>query len=145
MAKKTKKGGKNVKSKKSKPKGKPKQRDYKAEYRARVKRALDEGYSRRVARGHAGKRELGIKLAKKLDVKPGSDPFKIVRADAVRVFGSKPKYTAADGNLAGYQLRLAEMAEREGVFDWTDEGTFIEQLQELGFSEREAYTLWVSP
>ena len=140
MAKKKGKGKKRAKAKKSE-----KPRDYKAEYRRRLKKALREGYSRRVARGHAGARELGIKAARLHNVKPGTDPFSIIERDASRVFqGAKPILQTGDGGAAGFQLRLEEQARAQGVFAWTDERQFVTEMQALGLTEREAYTQWFS-
>ena len=41
------------------------------------------------------------------------------------------------------QLQL-EQEKPEGAFAWTNEDEFIQQMELLGFSEREAYTLWFS-
>jgi hypothetical protein len=127
-------------------KRKAKRRDYKAEYARRIKRALDQGYSRSVARGHAKhkKGELGIKAARVLNVKPGTNIFEIVARDAKYVFGRKPK-RKDEPDAPTYLLTLEEKAKREGRFDWLNEAEFIESMKGLGFSERESYTMWFSP
>lgn len=127
-----------------KPKAK---RDYKAEYRARIERALKLGYSRSVARGHPKKsktkREVGIRLARKLDLEPGEDLRKIIDADRVRVFGGKFKRKKSDLDFSDYLMRLSEEAKHpeRGMFDWLDEEAFIAQMVTAGFSGREAYTV----
>jgi hypothetical protein len=68
-----------------------------------------------------------------------------VARDARRVFGRKPKRTKEDPDAPHYELRLAEMAERDGRFDWLEESEFIAQMQSEGATTREAYTLWFSP
>lgn len=69
----------------------------------------------------------------------------LVARDARRVFGRKPKRTKEDPDAVHYELRLAEMAERDGRFDWLEEAEFIAQMQAMGATTREAYTLWFSP
>ena len=140
---------------------KARKRNYKAEYARRIQRAKDRGYSKSVARGHANKREAGINAAKLLGVKPGTDLDALIGRDARRVFGFKPRIVKGTGKpskgLFGtggaradefapeYQLILAEYAKRDGLFDWSNEARFIEQMQAIGMTERDAYTHWFSP
>ncbi len=133
---------------KAKKRGKAKAgRDYKAEYRARIERALKLGYTRSVARGHPRKsktvREVGIKLARKLGLEPGTDIRKIIKDDRKAVFGRQIKRTTKDLDFSDYLLRLQEEAKHpeRGMFDWLDEEAFIAQMVTSGFSEREAYTV----
>jgi len=95
--------------------GRGRLRDYRKEYKRRVK--LEK------------QRELEAQVAR----------------DARRVFGRKPKRGFEDDDAGQYELRLAELAEREGRFDWLDEKTFIAEMRARGATEREAYTLWFSP
>lgn len=134
-------------------------RDYKAEYQRRVQRALDQGYSRRVARGHARSkktkkgepRELGIKAAKflgqkvgtEIDVRAGVDIQQLTRMDKRRVFGRVIKRQGGE-EPAEYALRLEELARRKGAFNWQDEAAFIRDMRAAGYSAQEAYTLWFS-
>jgi hypothetical protein len=120
-------------------------RNYRAEYKRRIDRALAKGYTRAVARGHAPKGTAGIKAAKFLGVNPGADLDDLIERDAKYTFGRKPKRRKDDTTPPEYQLRLEEMWKRDGRFDWRSEAEFIEQMQGLGFSKREAYTLWFSP
>lgn len=128
--------------------GSPKPRDYKAEYRARIERALQKGYTRSVARGHPKRgKEIGIRLAAKLDLRPGDNPRTLIQQDRLRVFGRRPpKKTVLDGGIAGYKLRLEELAKGPGMFDWLDEEKFIKQMTDMNLTEREAYSaLFGSP
>lgn len=77
-----------------------------------------------------------------------------IRRDKVRVFGTRRKRRAKempkdivqpDISQVAFEDQLAdEQKKPEGAFPWTDETSFIEQMQLMGFSEREAYTLWFS-
>jgi hypothetical protein len=146
-------------------------RDYAAEYARRLKRALDKGYSRSVARGHAKKGEISIARARKLGVNAGgfitgkgrhgtpNDPF-------------RPTYAAIKKRLKqlGLPLSGAQFRGKKGLIPiaWTgprghrgkdgkwirggaylkDDDTrdgFIEYYTDWGLSEHEAYTLWFSP
>jgi hypothetical protein len=139
-----------------------KKRNYRAEYKRRIERALQKGYSRSVARGHPKiktitvdysgvkrkKRvvvEVGLKGAKYLGVRPGTDFQKLIQADAKHVFGEIPKRREIDSDSPRYQLRLEELQKRGGVFDWTNEQNFIAEMQAAGLTERDAYTQWFSP
>lgn len=129
-------------------------RDYKAEYRARLKRALDLGYSRSVARGHPRHNknvvELGIRAAARLSkatgkkVKAGTDIREVINADRRYTFGGKePKIQQGDrddGGISAYMMRLAELKRKNGYFRWDNEEEFIKQMTDLGMSERQAYT-----
>lgn len=118
-----------------------KPRDYKAEYRARIERALKAGYSRRVARGHAGRGEISISAAKRYGVRPGSDPRDLIDAERKHVFGGRQPKRSSGESIAQHILRLQEAAQRDdGLFTWDDEAQFLEQMSDLGLSEREAYT-----
>lgn len=121
---------------------KPRKRDYKAEYKRRIKRALDKGYSRSVARGHAKKTELGIVAAEFLNVKPGTLFLDVIQADALHVFGRIPRRMKGDHDAPEYQLRLEELARRDGNFNWLSEVEFVAQMQALGMTERDAYSTW---
>lgn len=138
-------------------------RDYRAEYKRRIERALKLGYSRSVARGHPKKKtvhfvdkagvkrkklepvEVGLKGAKFLGVRPGTDIAELINKDALYVFGKVPRRKKKDSDGPHYQLRLSELARTDGTFDWTNEGNFIEQMRAAGLTEREAYTFWFSP
>jgi hypothetical protein len=117
------------KAKQSKP------RDYKAEYARRLKRAEDQGYSVSVARGHPKKREIGLERARAI----GTLPVVIGRnGHARKGFRHTPK------------TRREEFEERTGIpvgeigLKVTRRDSFIETLLNLGFTEREAYTMWFS-
>lgn len=70
----------------------------------------------------------------------------IVKRDAEYVFGEVPKRTfGVDDSAPLYQLRLEDMASRDGLFDWQNEHLFIAAMMGFGRTEREAYTLWFSP
>ena len=44
-----------------------------------------------------------------------------------------------------FEVALMDEQEKpEGAFAWTNEDEFIQQMERMGFSEREAYTLWFS-
>lgn len=137
-------------------------RDYRAEYKRRIERALQKGYSRSVARGHPKTRtitvqtaagpkkkkqivEVGIKASKFLGIRPGGDFLKLILADSKHVFGEVPKRREGDNDSPRYQLRLEQLQERGGVFDWTNEQNFIAEMQAAGLTEREAYEQWFSP
>lgn len=136
-----------------------KKRNYKKEYRARIQRALKKGYSRDIARGHPktktvtdnkGKKrkvvqELGLRAAKFLGKKPGTPIRELVEADAAYVFEVTPRRIVGDNDGPHYALRLQELARRDGLFDWVNEGHFIETMKALGLTERDAYTFWFSP
>lgn len=137
-----------------------KKRNYRAEYKRRIARALEKGYSRSVARGHPKTKtvkegkvkrkvvtEIGLKAAKFLGVRPGGNLEDVLLEDARRVFGPKnvPKRGIEDPDAPSYQLRLEEMAMRDGDFDWTNEANFIEQMRAIGLTERDAYKHWFSP
>jgi hypothetical protein len=84
-------------------------RNYRAEYKRRIERALAQGYSRKIARGHTPEGFVSPRAARFLkasgigpDVKPGADYADVVKrsedfpayvtVDAVRVFdGYVPK------------------------------------------------------
>jgi hypothetical protein len=115
-----------------------KKRDYRAEYKRRIRRGKEKGYSKRVARGHPRRKELGIRAAAVLGLPPGTDIDEYVAADARRVFGGhRPKRREA--SIPDFMLRLAELQKSDGEFDWTSEAAFIEQMTALGLTEREAY------
>jgi hypothetical protein len=138
-------------------------RDYRAEYKRRIEKALKEGYSRAIARGHPktevvhyvdrkGQKqkrrrvvELGLRAARFLGERPGERIDKIVARDAKYTFGKKPKRGFQDKNEVYYQLRLEELERRQGTFDWTNERKFIDQMLALGLTERDAYKNWFSP
>lgn len=125
-------------------------RDYKAEYRARLEKALREGYSRSVARGHPRRtktvRELGIRAARKAGLKAGANIAELVRRDMLHTFGTTVRKTAEDASVSAYVVRLDRLKQMEGEFDWTNEEKFIEEMQALGLTEREAYSaLFGSP
>jgi hypothetical protein len=48
------------------------------------------------------------------------------------------------GQVAFEDQLIEEQEKPEGAFAWTNEDEFIQQMELLGFSEREAYTLWFS-
>jgi hypothetical protein len=48
------------------------------------------------------------------------------------------------GEVAFEEQLIEEQEQPEGAFAWTNEDEFIAQMERLGFSEREAYTLWFS-
>jgi hypothetical protein len=113
-------------------------RDYKAEYQRRIQRAQEKGYSKRVARGHPRRKELGIRAAATLGLPPGTDLDEYVAADARRVFaGHRPK--RRETSIPDFMLRLAELQRTDGEFDWTSEAAFIAQMTALGLTEHEAY------
>jgi hypothetical protein len=139
-------------------------RDYAAEYKRRVDRALKLGYSLAIARGHpktktvwyvkksTGEKkkkkvvvELGLRAAKLLGERPGEDIAKLIARDAKYVFGKKPKRGFGDDSAPAYQLRLEELARRDGTFDWINERAFIDQMMALGLTENDAYVHWMSP
>ena len=122
-----------------------KKRDYKAEYKRRIARAEEKGYSRAVARGHARKGEAGIRAAKFLGIRVGSDIDGVVRRDKIRVFGKKvPKRQKGEQDFE-YEFRLEEERQRkEKRFKWTSQEEFIASLVNLGLTENEAYTHWFS-
>jgi len=143
-----------------------KKRNYRAEYKRRIARALAKGYSRSVARVHAktktrtyvgrdGKKhkevihvEMSVKAAKLFGEKPGTLYADVLKRDARFVFGEVPRRVKGeDKTSTAYQLRLEGLAKRDadGVFNWLDEGAFIEQMMAAGLTEREAYTHWFSP
>lgn len=120
-------------------------RDYKAEYQRRIQRALEKGYSRRVARGHPARNELGIRAAAFVKERPGTPIRDVIIKDRKRVFGKRPKIKKGE-NIPAYMLRLAELKKQDGQFDWDNEAAFIEQMQAMGLTIREAYsTLGGSP
>lgn len=121
-----------------------KPRNYAAEYARRIARAKQKGYSKSVARGHARKGEAGIKTAQFLGIKPGADLDKIIAADARKVFGRKPKRESGEAPVQ-YEEKLREMQRQRGRFEWTDEAAFIAAMNNLGLTERDAYTHWFSP
>ena len=136
-----------------------KKRNYRAEYKRRIERALKLGYSRSIARGHPrtktvrGKdgrkrkvvQELGLRAAKFLGKRPGTKLRELVEADAAYVFGEPPRRIMGDNDGPHYALRLKELERRDGLFDWTNEGVFIEAMRALGLTERDAYAFWFSP
>ncbi len=77
-----------------------------------------------------------------------------IRRDKERVFGQRRKrqpkemphaITQPDLGEIPFEVQLMdEQAKPEGAFAWTNEDEFIAQMERLGFSEREAYTLWFS-
>ena len=78
-----------------------------------------------------------------------------IRRDKVRVFGKRrkrrrkefPKETPRimeKGDKFFEDVLSTEQKKPEQAFPWTDEESFIAQLLDQGFSEREAYTLWFS-
>lgn len=113
-------------------------RDYKAEYQRRLARGKARGLSRAVSRGHARKGEFGIRASQFLDVRAGSLVKDSLFRDMRRVFGRRVRRTKED--IPSYELRLEEMAKRDGKFDWLNEARFIEQMKFLGLTEREAYS-----
>lgn len=132
-----------------------KKRDYKAEYARRLERARKLGYSKAVARGHAKLDEMPIKLARKARVKPGSsvkeyntflEMRKKTRAEKKKVFGRVVKRTEDQPDTVTFEAYLEEQSKHpeRGQFNWTNEGEFIRQMQELGFDERQAYNFWFS-
>lgn len=142
-------------------------RDYAAEYARRKASGKARGLTTSVMRGHPRRDEEGEYIEEFLD------PRRAVLYDAQRVFGrtSVPKrgrflpdgtvisrgrkesmraWLQRSEGLAGedipsYQLRLQEMAKRTGKFNWEDEAAFIDNMQAIGATEREAYTFWFSP
>ena len=130
----------------SKRKRVPRKRDYKAEYQRRLQRAKEKGYSVAVARGHAPKGTLGIRAAKRakelLAIRQQVE--KEVERDARKVFGRKPKREKGEQPFI-YQEKLEELKKRDGQFAWTDEQSFVDEMLELGLTERDAYTFWFSP
>lgn len=135
-----------------------KKRDYKAEYQRRLSRGKSRGISRTVASGHARKAsansklptEIGIKeakaLSKKYDVQvnPSGSVADLAREDMRFVFGRiiKRKRKQFKEDWVEYQLRLAKLQRREGIFDWTNKTRFLHQMKALQLSEREAYSTW---
>jgi len=130
-----------------------KPRDYKVEYQRRLARAQERGYSRSVARGHAPKNIAGIKLARILNVKPGSD------------VDSRPRQSRSELGSASFQQRLeragfvnfiaearkrylereTSLGRREITKLSTSQEQFVQVVVESGHSEKEAYTAWFSP
>ncbi len=121
-------------------KRKGRQRDYKAEYARRVARAVERGFDRSVGRGHARKGLVGIQLAKRYKVQPGSR----ISALPIRATGREVDNATID--------RERELLIDQGVsirdinaIDFHDEESFIKKLLELGYTPREAYQLRFSP
>jgi len=132
-----------------------KKRDYAAEYKRRIRRAKKLGLSKSVARGHAKHGELSIKKAKALSekfdvkVKPGTSIKDLAKEDNKHVFGrliKRKKKGRGDDDASEYAVRLESLKKRDdGIFDWENEHAFVEQMTELGLTEREAYSNWFSP
>ena len=114
-------------------------RNYKREYARRLERARLLGFSKSQGRGHPKKGEKKIGRLTKDQIKD------IVSKDAKQVFGRKPKRLKGEQLPIDYEIKLADKQKREGRFEWTDEATFIGDMQALGLTEREAYTQWFSP
>ena len=129
------------------------QRNYRAEYQRRIERAKVKGYSKSVARGHAPRGVAGLRTAKFLGLEPGESlglaprdkrgRLKIVVEDARRTFGEKPVRERGD-TPESYAEKLAELQERKGKFEWSNEPAFVAMMLKLGLTEREAYTHWFS-
>jgi hypothetical protein len=112
-----------------------KSRDYKAEYARRLEKARAGGYSVSAARGHPRKREIGLERAKLMGIKPV-------------VIGRNGH--ARKGFRHTPRTRREEFEERTGItaksigLKVTRRDEFIETLLAVGFTEREAYTMWFS-
>ncbi len=143
-------------------------RDYAAEYARRLARAAEKGYSKSVARGHAPKGTVSITRAKQLKVPPG---FVIFRAKPRKGFKATAKSRTENIRKLGYDPRdvtsrirspfkernpevirlmkegLSEQAairQASDLGETTTADQFAELLQQAGFTEREAFTLWFS-
>ena len=114
-----------------------KKRNYKAEYQRRIARGKAQGLSKSQSRGHPRKGE-----------KAASSLFERVkqktREDAKHVFGTVPKRNDEHPDAFTYEEFLIDKRKREGRFDWTDEGAFVQAITALGLTANEAYTLWFS-
>jgi len=113
-------------------------RDYRAEYKRRLERALKAGYSRKIARGHAGKREYGIAEAKEASKKS---------RHVVKPGHSKIHHTGRTIDPEQFEKGLREL-EAIGIderaireLDIHDEDSFIAMLLDAGYTPREAYRL----
>lgn len=129
-----------------------KKRNYKAEYKRRIQLALKRGYSRSVARGHARAKlgELSIKRATAMDLQPG---LQIIRPRGATRYGYRPTAAERLARIRKLGLPLIEKilygnkgrrfpGPRE---DDPKRDGFVQSYIELGFTPREAYTLWFSP
>lgn len=147
----------------------PRKRDYKAEYQRRLARAKKRGLPKSIARGHPGKGKLGLRASKFLGVEPGyvaqytprailreimlADTARGLRREYARVLRTsqreaREQLVKQKGETANdYGLRRDEVLSDAKPSDLplTSEVDFIRSMNALGFSEREAYTLWFSP
>jgi len=136
-------------------------RDYRAEYARRIERALRDGYSRSVARGHPSKRkgEISLSRARSLHIPRGT---RIIRDPGDVRHGYRPTYADIRRRLRSLNLHFslealkgkrgripkAFMRDRHGDSFLNDDETreeFVNGLQLQGFTSREAYTLLFSP
>lgn len=119
-------------SKRRKP-ARSKQRDYVAEYKQRI--ARHKGLSRAIARGHPPKGVIGISLAAKLKVPPGTK-IEDISVKTVDHPGASKKEIAASLKERGFTP-----TELRGI-EFTDQETFVKQMLGYGFTFREAFDLY---
>lgn len=153
---------------------KRRKRDYSAEYKRRLARANELGYSKALARGHAGKDRLGLRASKFLGLEPGhivrgtpratlerllesrydfERTRRTVRKELARVLRvtqteAREELVKVKGeNANDYGLRREDVLADAKPSDLpiTSELDFVQSMLTLGFTEREAYTLWFSP
>jgi hypothetical protein len=115
-------------------------RDYKAEYARRISRAVRAGLDPSVGRGHPKRGLVGIRLAERYKVKPGSliadlpikSTGRIVSDDLI----DRERELLIDQGISIKEIN---------AIDFHDEESFIKKLLELGYTPREAYQLRFSP
>jgi hypothetical protein len=115
-------------------------RDYKAEYARRISRALGAGLDRSVARGHPRRGLVGIRLAKRYKVRPGSQiadlPIKVTGRGVSDDLIDRERESLIEQGISIKEIN---------AIDFHDEESFIKKLLELGYTPSEAYQLRFSP
>jgi hypothetical protein len=132
-------------------------RDYAKEYKQRLKRALDKGYSRSIARGHPKKTEISLARAKRLKIvaglgiirpqsRPGYRPTKREIINRIRRLGLPLSESIIRAKWKGRMPNQWKGPPGDRyLVDHAGRNGFVEFYVDQGLSEREAYTLWFSP